>query len=144
MLLYNLHGLLFEFRKGQPNTFWEMFKQNYNTSIYLCVVVSTTSTVGHLFLPNLKYLIYFIWKPLLGLWMIHWSRLSVKSVFLLSVLYLKLWPKPFWWKIQLMNICTKCFPAAKIIGEWIIPSLCNGSKINILMTIKIYVQLLLL
>lgn len=37
----------------------------------------------------------------------------MRSVFLLNVLYLKLWPKPFCWKIQLITICTKCFPLLK-------------------------------
>lgn len=47
---------------------WVTAKPAHQYPIYLCVIVFTSSTVSHLFLPNMKYLrICFIWKPPLGL-----------------------------------------------------------------------------
>lgn len=113
MLLYNLHNLLLGFSRSQSDTFWDCFLKTVTQVSYLFSYVWLFPLVA--LSVTFSYQNHFraIDVTISPEWLIHWSRFSVRSVFLLNVLYLKLWPWPFWWQIQLITICTKCFPPAK-------------------------------
>lgn len=104
-----------------PKTFWEIFLKNINKKrSYLFMWLFSRSTVGHLFLSRQS------WASMTSGsgWWIHWSRLSLCSVFILilgDLVFLsnsKSLAQCIWWKPRFIMICTKCLPRQKSLSEF--------------------------